>query len=191
MQKQLNMLEGDFGARVYGAKFKPGDVVRQNWPWLGHCNVAYVYFQVREFQRHDEANDYLCMAIPYGSCMNDVSWIPEHYLVPIGRSFLPVRPYDLLKEDGIIGRYYNQHMGYPWEEGWPKEYMTNLWEKDLHRVPTGAGSPFFKEGAPWPDQAPFAWEREIVEFLDTLPVKWYEVTRDNWYEKFPEDIKSK
>lgn len=183
MQKQLNMLEGELGARAYGARFKPGDIVRQNWPWLGHYQVAFVYFQVRSWELHNEL-DYLCMPVPYGSHYNDVNWLPERYLVPAGGWF-DVPSYDKLRESGIIGRYYRQHMGDPWEEGWPAEYMESI--QRVNRTPTGAGSPFFKEGCPFPDMAPFAWERDIVAFLDTLPVKWYECTRDNWYEKFPED----
>jgi hypothetical protein len=183
---QASFLEGDYGAKVLGAKFRPGDIVRQNWPWIGHYQVVYPYFHVISWALDDAGHRYLCYAVPYGSCTNEITWIPEKYLVPLGFSF-EVKSHKFLTDSGIIMRYYRQHCGDPWEEGWPAEYMAGI-HRTL-KVPCGAGSPYHETGCPWPDQAPFAWERELVEFLDSLPVKWYECTRDNWYEKFPEDKK--
>ena len=184
---QLSLLDGELGAKAFGAKFRPGEIVRQNWPWIGHYQVIYPYFHIQSWDQDEKGIRYLCRALPYGCCTGAITWFPEYYLVPLGRSF-EVKSHQCLIDSGIVGRYYRQACGDPWEEGWPAEYMASI-KREL-KVPCGGASPYHKTGCPWPDQAPFAWEQEMVEFLDTQPVKWYECTRDNWYDKFPEDLKA-
>jgi len=170
------------------AKFQVGDVVRQTSGRHGHFGIAYVYFHIHAWELHGEGMDYLCYALPYGSCPEmGPSWLEENSVVGLGFNW-PV-------PEGTILRYYRQGMLMPnqHESGWPRQYMETLANSICQSTWVGGASPYSTHmggpgECPWPYDAPFSWEQDLVEFLDTQPVKWWEVSRENWYEKFPQDV---
>jgi len=183
LTEQLSLFESEAGRKANGFKFRVGDVVRMNWPWLGHFQVAYPYHHVRAAEIHTtigghEIRHYLCHAVPYGACPAELTWIPEHYLISLGFSWLPPS-YEVLTDHHDLVRSLRYGMGDPWDEGWPAEYMNTV-----------SFQPNSFRGAKWPCHSPYDFERELVEFLDTQPVKWYEVARETWYDFFPNDRRS-
>lgn len=132
-------------------KFKPGDIVRQSWPWIGRYEQIYPYLQVRE-QRYDiEAGQmtYICASVPYG-WMPDAWWFREKDLFPTGLSWR-------IPTDEEIDSWFHA-IG-------TNRYVAKI-NGHIHELPQ---------------------EAELVEMLQTLPVPYDAVTRDNFYELFPRE----
>lgn len=191
--------------RLFG-EIEPGDIVVQTWAWIGKFDTIFPYWQVRTIKpaelfhgimsekeakkrfgkayRREGQNvytpnpegggDYYCHAVPYTAWPTEVHWFH------IG----PRPPRTNIEKTGLVSRVPSWDEIKAWHENQTGEIqLPNHWSIAEHR-PIGAYVQSLKRplhsGQPI---CPLLIEKDMVDLLSVLPVKYYEWTRENFKEK--------
>lgn len=157
---QMDFFSGEMAAKFYNPKFKEGDIVRQNWPWGGIYQQAYVYWQITHVRydcMEDDKPQYQCEVAPRGWCF-DLMIFPERYLV--GLDIWRPNP----TKEQIEAEYARK------DRPDPNECLAHI----NHST----------------ESQPYSFQKDLEELFDSWPVKWREVTRGGWYDVFPEDLEA-
>ncbi len=184
----VNFFETADGALANGARFLPGDLVLQSWPWIGRVQVCYPYWQVCSVAwiEDRDAIGYLCEPLPRGAHPASAHWFGDKDLYALGRRFqVPDRELlrwstsRSLRAPGSVGG------DGPWAAAYHAALPRKRWEDNR---PVDA--PYLERRGPYPPFPPYEWERAIVEYLDALPLKWWDAYRSDYVAKaaaaFPE-----
>jgi len=158
---QMDFFSGEMGANLYHPKFKVGDIVRQNWPWGGMYQQAYVYWQITHVRLdcisdNEPRPSYQCEVAPRGWRF-DVMIFPERYLVDLGI----------------------------WRPNPTKEEIEAEYADKSRKNPNECVAHINHY-----EEQPYSFQKDLEAVFDSWPAQWREVTRGNWYEHFPEDLEA-